>query len=75
MRGAGRGRRRAAAHRRLAHVDDSSRRAPGAGPGTTNPLGFSLVLYLIAALGMQLMTFEDMTYELRRTNRRLEGMQ
>ena len=44
-------------------------------PGLTNPLGFSLVLYLIAALGMQLMTFEDMTYELRRTNRRLEAMQ
>ena len=44
-------------------------------PGLTNPLGFSLVLYLIAALGMQLMTFEDMTYELRRTNRRLEAAQ
>ena len=44
-------------------------------PGTTNPLGFSLVLYLIAALGMQLMTFEDMTYELRRTNNKLEAMQ
>ena len=27
------------------------------------------------ALGMQLMTFEDMTYELRRTNRRLESAQ
>jgi diguanylate cyclase (GGDEF)-like protein len=47
---------------------------PGA-PGTTNPLGFSLVLYLITALGMQLMTFEDMTYELRRTNKRLEAAQ
>jgi diguanylate cyclase (GGDEF)-like protein len=44
-------------------------------PGTINPLGFSLVMYLIAALGMQLMTFEDMTYELRRTNRRLEAAQ
>jgi diguanylate cyclase (GGDEF)-like protein len=33
------------------------------------------VLFLIAALGMQLMTFEDMTDELRRTNRRLEGAQ
>jgi diguanylate cyclase (GGDEF)-like protein len=43
--------------------------------GSTNPLGFSLVLYLITALGMQLMTFEDMIYELRRTNRRLEAMQ
>jgi len=33
------------------------------------------VTYLIAALGMQLMTFEDMTLELRRTNRRLETAQ
>ena len=31
------------------------------------------VVFLVAALGMQLMTFEDMTYELRRTNRRLES--
>jgi diguanylate cyclase (GGDEF)-like protein len=29
----------------------------------------------VAALGMQLMTFEDMTDELRRANRRLEGAQ
>ena len=34
-----------------------------------------LVIFLLAALGMQLMTFEDMTYELRRTNRRLESAQ
>lgn len=33
------------------------------------------VVFLVAALGMQLMTFEDMTYELRRTNRRLEAAQ
>jgi diguanylate cyclase (GGDEF)-like protein len=33
------------------------------------------VLFLVAALGMQLMTFEDMTYELQRTNRRLETAQ
>ena len=33
------------------------------------------MLYLLAALGMQLMTFEDMTLELRRTNRRLEAAQ
>jgi len=33
------------------------------------------VVFLIGALGMQLMTFEDMTYELRRTNRRLESAQ
>ena len=35
----------------------------------------SLALYLVAVLGMQLMTFEDMTYELRRANRRLEAAQ
>ena len=35
----------------------------------------SLALYLTAALGMQLMTFEDMTYELRRMNRRLQTTQ
>ena len=45
------------------------------GAGTTGSLAFSLVLYLLAALGMQLMTFEDMTLELRRTNRRLEAAQ
>jgi diguanylate cyclase (GGDEF)-like protein len=31
-----------------------------------------LGVHLVMALGMQLMTFEDMTFELRRTNRRLE---
>jgi diguanylate cyclase (GGDEF)-like protein len=35
----------------------------------------TLGLYLVAALGMQLMTFEDMTYELRVTNRDLEAAQ
>ena len=35
----------------------------------------TLVLYLLTALGMQLLTFEDMTYELRRINRRLETTQ
>jgi diguanylate cyclase (GGDEF)-like protein len=35
----------------------------------------NLALYLAMALGMQLMTFEDMTYELRLTNRRLETAQ
>ena len=35
----------------------------------------SLVLFLTAALGMQLMAFEDMTSELRRTNRRLQTTQ
>jgi diguanylate cyclase (GGDEF)-like protein len=43
-------------------------------PGS-QPLMLTLVLFLLAALGMQLMTFEDMTFELRRTNRRLEGAQ
>ncbi len=43
--------------------------------GATRSLLISVVLYLITAGGMQLMTFEDMTYELRRTNRRLEHAQ
>jgi diguanylate cyclase (GGDEF)-like protein len=47
---------------------------------TTSALagGFLLpivVIFLLAALGMQLMTFEDMTFELLRTNRRLEAAQ
>jgi diguanylate cyclase (GGDEF)-like protein len=33
------------------------------------------VVFLVIALGMQLMAFEDMTYELQRTNRRLESTQ
>jgi diguanylate cyclase (GGDEF)-like protein len=44
-------------------------------PGATKLLLTGVVLYLVAAGGMQLMTFEDMTYELRRTNRRLESAQ
>jgi diguanylate cyclase (GGDEF)-like protein len=35
----------------------------------------TFALDLVAALGMQLMTFEDMTYELRVANRRLESAQ
>ena len=31
------------------------------------------VLYTFGALGMHLLVFEDMTYELRLTNRRLEA--
>jgi diguanylate cyclase (GGDEF)-like protein len=46
-----------------------------AADGATQPLIISVILYLITAGGMQLMTFEDMTYELRRTNRRLEHAQ
>lgn len=38
-------------------------------------LFITLALDLVAALGMQLMTFEDMTYELRVANRRLESAQ
>jgi diguanylate cyclase (GGDEF)-like protein len=34
-----------------------------------------LTAWLVIALGMQLMTFEDMTYELRAANRRLEAAQ
>lgn len=45
--------------------------APDA-PGATGLLMSGVVLYLVTAGGMQLMAFEDMTYELRRTNRRLE---
>jgi diguanylate cyclase (GGDEF)-like protein len=33
------------------------------------------VVILVAALGQQLLAFEDMTYELQRTNRRLESAQ
>ena len=43
--------------------------------GATSVLLFRMVPYLVSALGMQLMTFEDMTFELRRTNRRLETAQ
>ncbi|NUR53647.1 MAG: GGDEF domain-containing protein [Acidobacteria bacterium] len=43
--------------------------------GMKNALVTTTVVFLVAALGMQLMTFEDTTYELRRTNRRLENAQ
>jgi diguanylate cyclase (GGDEF)-like protein len=43
--------------------------------GLTTSLLISIVLYLVTAGGMQLMTFEDMTFELRRTNKRLENAQ
>jgi diguanylate cyclase (GGDEF)-like protein len=36
---------------------------------------FDVALYLVAALGMQLMAFEDMTYELRVANTHLEAAQ
>jgi diguanylate cyclase (GGDEF)-like protein len=59
----------------LTHVAIVWRVESLADPGLTKALVFTLVFYLIAALGMQLMTFEDMTWELRRTNRRLEAAQ
>ncbi len=46
---------------------------PGAAVGRTAFV--NLALYLVTALGMQLMTFEDMTYELRVANKRLESAQ
>jgi diguanylate cyclase (GGDEF)-like protein len=51
-------------------------RAEGpAGAGLERQTFVNLALYLVTALGMQLMTFEDMTYELRLTNKRLESAQ
>jgi diguanylate cyclase (GGDEF)-like protein len=47
-----------------------------AAKGVVNRSTFlTLALDLVTALGMQLMTFEDMTYELRVANRRLEAAQ
>jgi diguanylate cyclase (GGDEF)-like protein len=49
------------------------------GKRDTGPLTAGLVImsvvFLVGALGQQLMAFEDMTYELRQTNRRLETAQ
>jgi diguanylate cyclase (GGDEF)-like protein len=44
-------------------------------PANGRGLVISTIVSLVAALAMQLMTFEDMTYELQRTNRRLESAQ
>lgn len=44
-------------------------------PAVSRMALLSLALNMVMALGMQLMTFEDMTYELRTTNRRLESAQ
>jgi diguanylate cyclase (GGDEF)-like protein len=46
--------------------------APEPPPGGPAQL-ITTVVFLFCALGMQLMTFEDMTYELRRSHRRLEA--
>ena len=49
---------------------------PTAGTNAVNGSTFlTLALELVTALGMQLMTFEDMTYELRMANRQLESAQ
>jgi diguanylate cyclase (GGDEF)-like protein len=48
--------------------------SPGV-PSPPTPLVGMAIMYLVGALGQQLMTFEDMTYELRQTNRRLETAQ
>lgn len=42
---------------------------------TLQLLAVMALLYIIAGFGMHLLVFEDMTYELRRTNRRLEAAQ
>ncbi|MEP6593253.1 MAG: hypothetical protein ABJC51_06145, partial [Acidobacteriota bacterium] len=48
----------------------------GGAAGLTGRGAFiNLALYLAMALGMQLMSFEDMTYELRMSNRQLESTQ
>jgi diguanylate cyclase (GGDEF)-like protein len=44
-------------------------------PGLGRAFFVTSVVVLVTALGMQLMAFEDMTSELRRTNRRLEAAQ
>ncbi len=41
-------------------------------PEVSESVLLGMAVSLVMALGMQLMTFEDMTFELRRTNRRLE---
>jgi diguanylate cyclase (GGDEF)-like protein len=47
---------------------------PDTSPPTTALVAMS-VAFLVGALGQQLMAFEDMTYELQQTNRRLETAQ
>ncbi len=48
----------------------------GVAPGAPfQILTATAVVFLLAALGMHLLVFEDMTYELRRANRRLEAAQ
>jgi diguanylate cyclase (GGDEF)-like protein len=49
--------------------------APDKASAVTPLLVGMSVVFLVCALGQQLMAFEDMTYELRQTNRRLETAQ
>lgn len=49
--------------------------APPNVEATSRVMLLMTVVFILTALGMQLMTFEDMTYELRVTNRRLESAQ
>jgi diguanylate cyclase (GGDEF)-like protein len=49
--------------------------APDSSTSVTPALVGMSVVFLVGALGQQLMAFEDMTYELRQTNRRLETAQ
>jgi diguanylate cyclase (GGDEF)-like protein len=49
-------------------------RATAAGGFIFETIVVNAVLYALGALGMHLLVFEDMTYELRMTNRRLEGV-
>ncbi|HAK54062.1 MAG TPA: hypothetical protein DCP38_01070, partial [Acidobacteria bacterium] len=46
--------------------------ASGGGDPPLELLSANALLLLFAALGMHLLVFEEMTYELRATNRRLE---
>jgi diguanylate cyclase (GGDEF)-like protein len=49
------------------------RRVLGSGDFTFEILMVNVVLYACGAMGIHLLIFEDMTYELRATNRRLEA--
>jgi diguanylate cyclase (GGDEF)-like protein len=47
----------------------------GGGPALSDAFFVELALYLVTALGMQLMTFEDMTEELKSANSQLQAAQ
>ena len=48
---------------------------PDSSPSVTSVLIGMSVVFMVGGLGQQLMAFEDMTYELQQTNRRLETAQ